>query len=162
MMDNDEPGDDKVVSLVELADEVIDAAIPELEKDIAAAGDQTFRIQLRRVLTELRTGTWPPIDGQAAGALHIGLDDVGRARLPAVYQAARARLRECLAIDEAREWSGKAAALMTYARIAKDPELLRLAERVRFACGPAHGRAAARDRGGKAGEKAEFGTVAGT
>jgi hypothetical protein len=123
----DQPSDDKVVSLDKLAED----ALLELKKDIAAAGKEIFGVQIVRALKEMRE-PWPFIENRAAGALGIGPNDIGRASLPAAYQDAKARLRECLTIDETQQWHSKAAAVATWARIAKDPELLNLAERVRL------------------------------
>lgn len=76
--------------------------------------------------------------------------DVDRARLPAVYEAARRALAECSRIDQCKQWADKAEALASYARQAADQELRRFADRIQARairrCGqllkqipPAHG-----------------------
>lgn len=48
----------------------------------------------------------------------------GAARLPAVYEQAKAALAGCYQIDECRSWADKAEALASYARQAEDKTLL--------------------------------------
>lgn len=52
------------------------------------------------------------------------------ARLPSSYEAAKRALAQCDAIDECKEWSDRMAALASYARQAKDEELLHKARRI--------------------------------
>ena len=47
------------------------------------------------------------------------------------YDQARHALAQCERIDEAKDWSDKAAALAAYARQADDPELEAIARRIR-------------------------------
>ena len=53
------------------------------------------------------------------------------AHLPATYAQARTAIAECEAIDECKTWADKAAALASYARMANDNEMLRMATRIR-------------------------------
>lgn len=53
------------------------------------------------------------------------------ARLPQTYEAAKAALAECSAIDECKEWADKAAALASYAKQADDDQLEKMAMRIR-------------------------------
>ncbi len=46
------------------------------------------------------------------------------ARLPSSYEAAKRALAQCDAIDECKDWADKMAALASYARQAKDEDLL--------------------------------------
>jgi hypothetical protein len=52
------------------------------------------------------------------------------ARLPASYEAAKRALVQCEAADECKDWADRAAALASYARQAKDDELLHMARRI--------------------------------
>jgi hypothetical protein len=54
------------------------------------------------------------------------------AKLPAVYSAAKAALAKCESLDECKDWSDKAAALASYAKQAKDDELLNHARRIQI------------------------------
>jgi hypothetical protein len=63
-------------------------------------------------------------------ALHTPLCDTPDAPLPQRYEAARAALAECDAIDECQDWADKAAAMAAYARQSKDESLLVLAKRI--------------------------------
>ena len=60
------------------------------------------------------------------------LDRIGvaRARLPEVYEHAKAALARCVSVDECKDWSDKAQALASYARQAGDQELFNHARRV--------------------------------
>lgn len=55
----------------------------------------------------------------------------GGARLPQSYEAARQALSNCASIDECQSWADKAAALASYAKQAKDEELMKMAVRIR-------------------------------
>jgi hypothetical protein len=57
--------------------------------------------------------------------------DVQTAQLPASYEAAKAALARCERIDECKDWSDRAAALASYARQARYPELEDSAKRIR-------------------------------
>jgi hypothetical protein len=56
--------------------------------------------------------------------------DISRAKLPETYKAAKEAIKRCVEIDECAEWSDKAARMAAYARMAKDNELLRAAQRI--------------------------------
>jgi hypothetical protein len=51
-------------------------------------------------------------------------------RLPATYEAARAALARCEAIDDAQDMANKAEALAVYARQSKDDSLVIMAQRI--------------------------------
>ena len=53
------------------------------------------------------------------------------ARLPASYEAAKQALANCEQIDECVTWADKAAALASYAKQAKDDELMKRSTRIR-------------------------------
>ena len=53
------------------------------------------------------------------------------ALLPACYQNAKAALANCEQIDECQSWADKAAALASYARQAKDNQLLKMSTRIK-------------------------------
>lgn len=55
----------------------------------------------------------------------------GGARLPQTYEVARTALANCASIDECQSWADKAAALASYAKQAKDEELMKMAIRIR-------------------------------
>lgn len=59
------------------------------------------------------------------------LAPVNAARLPQTYEAARAALAECSAVDECKDWADKAAALASYARQSQDDQLEKMANRIR-------------------------------
>lgn len=59
------------------------------------------------------------------------LAPVNSARLPETYEAARAALAQCSAVDECNDWADKAAALASYARQSQDDQLERMAQRIR-------------------------------
>ncbi|MEQ3644803.1 MAG: hypothetical protein ABNH17_05415 [Paracoccus sp. (in: a-proteobacteria)] len=59
------------------------------------------------------------------------LAPVNSARLPQTYEAARAALAQCSAVDECNDWADKAAALASYARQSQDDQLERMAQRIR-------------------------------
>lgn len=52
------------------------------------------------------------------------------AHLPATYEAARQAIEQCYELDEVKNWADKAAALATYARMAKDDSLRVMATRI--------------------------------
>lgn len=56
--------------------------------------------------------------------------DISRARLPAVYEAAKLALLECSRIDECQQWADKAEALASYARQSDDQTLRKHADRI--------------------------------
>jgi hypothetical protein len=53
------------------------------------------------------------------------------ARLPQAYENAKTALAECASLDECKQWSDKAAALLSYAKQANDDELEQLSKRIR-------------------------------
>lgn len=55
---------------------------------------------------------------------------IASARLPATYEAAKTALAECSRLDECQSWAGKAEALASYARQAKDEQLRKMADRI--------------------------------
>lgn len=57
--------------------------------------------------------------------------NTGEARLPASYEAAKQALANCEQIDECVTWADKAAALASYAKQAKDDELMKRSTRIR-------------------------------
>lgn len=57
--------------------------------------------------------------------------DTTTARLPSRYQAAKAALRDCTAVDECKDWADKASALASYAKQAGDTQLEDMAKRIR-------------------------------
>jgi hypothetical protein len=60
-----------------------------------------------------------------------GLPDIASAALPQAYQQAKFALSECQRIDELKDWADKAAALASYARMAADETLEKMAMRIR-------------------------------
>lgn len=59
------------------------------------------------------------------------LPDIGSAKLPSTYVAAKAALAECQQVDECKDWADKAAALASYAKQSKDDALEKMALRIR-------------------------------
>lgn len=59
------------------------------------------------------------------------LAPIHAAQLPRTYEAARAALAECSAVDECKDWADKAAALASYARQSQDDQLEKMANRIR-------------------------------
>lgn len=59
------------------------------------------------------------------------LAPIHAAQLPRTYEAARAALAECSAVDECQDWADKAAALASYARQSQDDQLEKMANRIR-------------------------------
>lgn len=53
------------------------------------------------------------------------------ARLPQTYESAKNALTQCVALDECKDWSDKAAALASYAKQADDDELMKMATRIK-------------------------------
>jgi hypothetical protein len=68
---------------------------------------------------------------QAHGVLTAELPSTTNARLPASYKAAKTAIAKCVKIDECRKWADKAAALASYAKQAKDEELLNQCTRIK-------------------------------
>ena len=62
--------------------------------------------------------------------LPSGIPSVSKAKLPAVYQAAKESLAVCSKMDECQDWADKAEALASYARQAGDDEMHRMADRI--------------------------------
>jgi len=58
------------------------------------------------------------------------LPDKPNARLPETYRAAVSALERCVRVDECKEWTNKATALASYARQAKNEEMLATAVRI--------------------------------
>ncbi|MCF1744753.1 hypothetical protein [Paradevosia shaoguanensis] len=56
---------------------------------------------------------------------------VATARIPQTYANAKTALYNCVSVDECQSWADKAAALASYAKQAKDEELMRMATRIR-------------------------------
>ncbi len=59
-------------------------------------------------------------------------DKITRVAFPANYQAARAALVACVALDEVKDWHDKSVAIAAYAKQAKDMTLLHQAQRIRL------------------------------
>jgi hypothetical protein len=55
---------------------------------------------------------------------------VANAPLPATYEAAKKALAACANIDECQDWANKAEAMASYARMAKDETLRKMADRI--------------------------------
>ena len=58
------------------------------------------------------------------------LPAIATARLPATYEAAKTALSQCSRIDECQNWADKAAAMASYAKMAKDDSLRKMAIRI--------------------------------
>ncbi len=56
--------------------------------------------------------------------------EVASARLPQTYENAKKALAECAKIDECKKWANKAEALSSYARMADDDGLRKMADRI--------------------------------
>lgn len=54
-----------------------------------------------------------------------------QASLPQTYEAAKAALAKCQAMDECQSWADKAAALASYAKQAEDDAMLKMAARIK-------------------------------
>lgn len=63
--------------------------------------------------------------------LPTNLPNAATARLPELYEGAKAALAQCERIDECKDWGDKMAAMASYARQAKDESLERTARRIR-------------------------------
>ena len=61
---------------------------------------------------------------------HAQLPSVANAQLPETYERAKTALAECSSIDECKDWSDKAAACASYARMSDDDTLRKYAERI--------------------------------
>ena len=61
---------------------------------------------------------------------HAQLPSVANAKLPETYEKAKTALAECSSIDECKDWSDKAAALASYAKMSDDDTLRKYAERI--------------------------------
>jgi hypothetical protein len=61
---------------------------------------------------------------------HSTLPSVANAKLPETYERAKTALAECSSIDECKDWSDKAAALASYAKMSDDDTLRKYAERI--------------------------------
>lgn len=61
---------------------------------------------------------------------HSTLPSVANAKLPQTYERAKTALAECSSIDECKDWSDKAAALASYAKMSDDDTLRKYAERI--------------------------------
>jgi hypothetical protein len=61
---------------------------------------------------------------------HSTLPSVVNAKLPETYERAKTALAECSSIDECKDWSDKAAALASYAKMSDDDTLRKYAERI--------------------------------
>lgn len=61
---------------------------------------------------------------------HALLPSIHDARLPETYEQAKNLLAKCDKIDECKDWADKAAALGSYARMAKDETLWKMAQRI--------------------------------
>lgn len=59
------------------------------------------------------------------------LPAIDEAKLPDSYQSAVRAMQSCASIDEVKEWSDKAAAIASYARMASDDELFKKATRIK-------------------------------
>lgn len=59
------------------------------------------------------------------------LPEINSAKLPALYEAAKVALAECVAIDECREWADRMEALASYGKQADDDVLMNHAMRVK-------------------------------
>lgn len=53
------------------------------------------------------------------------------ARLPQSYESAKLALANCVRLDECQDWADKAEAIASYAKQADDPELMKMAIRIR-------------------------------
>jgi hypothetical protein len=118
------PSDDKPVTLRDARER--SRAIVAKELDDQAG--KNFQLQV--LVDRLRMSPVGPVN-IAAGHLGVGLGDINRAVLPALYRNSVAALRECARIDECATMGNQAQVIATYARMAKDDVLLRLALRIR-------------------------------
>lgn len=56
--------------------------------------------------------------------------EIAAARLPATYEQAKVALASCASLDECQDWANKAEALASYAKMADDDSLRKLADRI--------------------------------
>lgn len=56
--------------------------------------------------------------------------NIAQARLPATYENAKNALANCASIDECQDWANKAEALASYAKMADDDSLRKMADRI--------------------------------
>ena len=63
--------------------------------------------------------------------LNLSLVTPAQAKLPATYENAKRALEQCADIDECQEWANKAEALASYARMADDETLMKMATRIK-------------------------------
>lgn len=61
----------------------------------------------------------------------LAASNVRSARLPETYENARTALASCERLDECKDWADKAEALASYARMADDDELYKMAVRIK-------------------------------
>jgi hypothetical protein len=56
--------------------------------------------------------------------------EIGSARFPATYEQAKAALASCQKVDECKDWANKAEALASYAKMADDDSLRKMADKI--------------------------------
>ena len=61
----------------------------------------------------------------------LALPSIAEAKLPAVYEHAKASLAECSRIDECADWANKAEAMASYAKQADDDALFAMATKIK-------------------------------
>jgi hypothetical protein len=66
-----------------------------------------------------------------ASQLPASLPSISKAKLPEVYENARAALQKCERIDECKSWKDKAAAMASYAKQSQDETLLNTALKIK-------------------------------
>lgn len=86
--------------------------------------------QRRRAPSDAHGVAAPTFRGISMNTLPTSLD-VASAKLPAAYEQARIALASCENIDECQTWADKAAALASYAKMADDDTLMKMATRIR-------------------------------
>ena len=62
--------------------------------------------------------------------LPTNLPNIARAALPATYAEARVALANCARIDECADWGNRAEAMASYAKMAQDDSLRKMADRI--------------------------------
>jgi len=97
-------------------------------KELDDQADKNFQLEI--LVDRLRMSPTGPVN-IAAGHLGVGLGDINRVQLPALYRNSVAALRECARIDECATLGSQAEVIAAYAKMARDDELLRLALRIR-------------------------------
>jgi hypothetical protein len=70
------------------------------------------------------------VDGDGTGLPSL-LPGIANAQLPALYEAAKQALAQCVEIDECREWANRSEAMASYARQANDETLFNHARRIK-------------------------------